>query len=429
MFAGVSCWLFYIAEGSLFVDAQHPLDFQNYLLSHPFTATSVKEFIAGNIFLRYIASGANIVLFLLATTCIVEVLSNNGCFDFMAEWLRTRRPRKLMWMLALLTFIISANLDNLITVVLLFSIIHPLLGTDKLRRIYGTVIVLSATCGGAITVIGDITSLQLWTAELVTPSPYFLTLVIPLVIALAITLALLQSYLPSRVEFTTIALPYRGDDTRLNRWQRLLMLFVGIGGLWSIPTFHRITLLPPFLGAFCVLALLWFVDELCNRQLLRSDLMVRKRLPLALQYTNLQNLLYFIGLLLMFSALCETGLLQMFFGWIMKHTENVYLISLLTTLSAALLGNIPTMLGSISIFNQPDCTSLSAAMGTDGAFWALTSYATAWGSSLLITGSVAGLLLMRMEGASFGWYAKHIMPRVLLGFFVGFLVLMAITWV
>jgi len=36
-------------------------------------------------------------------------------------------------------------------------------------------------------------------------------------------------------------MPYRGDDTNLRVWQRFLMLVVGIGGLWFIPTFHNIT--------------------------------------------------------------------------------------------------------------------------------------------------------------------------------------------
>ena len=60
-----------------------------------------------------IVKGANIVLFLIATTSIVEILNNNGCFDFAAEWMRTRKPRKLLWLLFIFTFVLSANLDNL----------------------------------------------------------------------------------------------------------------------------------------------------------------------------------------------------------------------------------------------------------------------------------------------------------------------------
>ncbi|MDQ9832169.1 hypothetical protein RFY41_03795, partial [Acinetobacter soli] len=35
--------------------------------------------------------------------------------------------------------------------------------------------------------------------------------------------------------------------------------------LWFIPTFHNITKLSPFLGALCVLSVLWIVNEIFNR--------------------------------------------------------------------------------------------------------------------------------------------------------------------
>lgn len=428
MFAGVSCWLLYIAYGVDFVASEHPMEFLAYVSSHAITVHSIKDFISDTLFLKYVAQGANVVLFLLATTTIVEVLSNNGCFDFVAEWLRTRRPKKLMWMLALFTFILSANLDNLLTVVLLLTIVHPLLQTDTLRRMYGTVVILAANCGGVITVIGDMTSLKLWTDGLIAPSEYFLTLVVPVVAALSTILLLLQHNLPSRIEFTTTTLPYRGDDTLLSRPQRLLMLFVGVGGLWFIPTFYRITQMPPFVGALCVLALLWIVDEICNRQLLSSDTMVRRRQPQALQYANLQNLLYFLGLILMFGALAESGLLRQFLHWLLSWCADIYAISFVSAFISAVLGNVPTLLAGVSVFNQPEQLAFPDSMLAEGQFWPLLSYATAFGGSMLSTGTIAGILLMRMEGVSFSWYFRHVTPKVIAGFLVGFLVLVLIQW-
>lgn len=427
MFVGVICWLLYIAHGAEFIINEHPFDFLSYISSHNVTANSVKEFIAGHVFVKYIAQCAGIVLFLLATTSIVEVLHQNGCFDFMNEWLLTRRPRKLMWMLAALTFLLSANLDNLATVVLVLSIVHPLLQNDKLRRIYGTVIVLAANLGGAVTAIGDLTSLKLWTDEHITPSVYFCIMVIPICVALIVTLALLQHNLPQRVEFASTTLPYRGDDTVLNRSQRLLMLFVGIGGLWFIPTFHRITLMPPFVGALCVLAFLWFVNELCNRHLLVSDQMVHRRLPMALQYANLQNLLYFIGIMFMFGALAETGLTDRLANNLCAHGANVYGLGLISTALSALLGNIPILVAGCSIFGETSGQTILSVLDTDGAFWPILSYSTALGGTLLLTGSVTGATLMRIEGVSFGWYFKHVTPKVLAGFFTGFACLIAIA--
>lgn len=67
----------------------------------------------------------------------------------------------------------------------------------------------------------------------------------PMIAAAITMLTLLARSLPPRVELSLDRLPFRGDDTVLTRPQRLLMLLVGIGGLWFIPSFHRITLLPP----------------------------------------------------------------------------------------------------------------------------------------------------------------------------------------
>lgn len=420
MFSGVSTWLLYIAYGPGFVMSGHQVEFLSFVSTASFTTNSVKEFISEHLFIRYVMQAAGIVLFLLATTTIVEVLHQNGCFDFINEWLRTRRPRKLMWMLAAITFVISANLDNLATVVLMLSIMHPLLQNDKQRRIYGTVIVLSASLGGAMTVIGDISSLKLWADGHVTPTPYFLQLVIPVLTTLIVTLLLLQQQLPRRVEFTFTTLPYRGDDTVLNRWQRLLMLFVGFGGLWFIPTFHRITLMPPFVGALCVLALLWFVNELCNRQLMTSDQMVRRRLPMALQYANLQQLLYFVGLIFMFGALAETGLLHSVAERLQLPVPHLAVMGVVTTGLSALCGNLPVLVAGTSLTDGMAAFAPEGVLLCDGAFWPMLSYATSVGGALLATGSVGGLMLMRMENVGFGWYLRHITPKVLAGFVVGF---------
>ena len=422
MFTGVVCWLLFIIYGSDFVSIEHSVDFAVYLKSHLSETFPVKHFIASNIFFKYIVQCANIALFLLATTSIVEVLNNNGCFDFLAEWLKTRKPRKLLWLLAIFTFIVSANLDNLATVVLILSIMHPLLQSEKQRRIYGCVVILAANCGGAITVIGDITSLKLWNDGLITPSVYFLTLCLPVLAALATMLVLMMKGLPSRIEFAMDRLPYRGDDTLLSRSQRLLMLVVGFGGLWFIPSFHRFTLLPPFVGALCVLALLWMVNELCNHQLLASDKMVLRRLPMALQYANLQNILYFVGLTLLFGAVSEAGLFHTFFVWISQHMSNAYVIGLFTACVSSMFGNVPTLLASVEVFNQPHAGVLTALTSTDGYMWPLLSYATMMGGSVLLTGSISGVLLMRMEDISFRWYLRHIAPKVIAGFVVGFIV-------
>ncbi len=425
MFMGVLCWLIYIGYGTHFVVAQHQIDFLSYLSDNAITSSSVKEFIATSLFFRYITRAAEVVLYLIATMSIVEVLNNNGCFDFMQEWLRTRSARRYLFVLAGMTFLLSANLDNLTSVCVMLGIMHTMVANERQRMTFGAVIVVAASCGGAFTVIGDVTSLTFWVNGLISPTAYATATALPCTAAMLTVLLLVLRSLPARLSLTHTTPPYRGDDTILTRTQRLLLLFVGIGGLWFIPTFHRITLMPPFVGALCVLSLLWIVNELCNSRLIGSDLMVRKREHQSLQYANLQHILFFIGLTLAFGAIRETGLFNRFFEWSTTELNDIYIISAGMGALSAVFNNVTTVVANISIFT-PDVIQmhdgLTANYGENGHFWPLLSFSTALGSQLLSIGTMAGFALMRLEGVTLRWYVRHISGKVLAGWLVGLFV-------
>lgn len=153
MFMGTVGWVLYICYGTDFVMSQYPHDYSVFLGGIPSTSSLAKSYIASNIFLKYVGRGAEIVLFLLATMTIVEILNNNGCFDFISKWIKTRNSHKLLWAMAVTTFIISANLDNLTTTMMMLVIMHKLLPNRRQRMIYGCAIVIAANCGGACLVI------------------------------------------------------------------------------------------------------------------------------------------------------------------------------------------------------------------------------------------------------------------------------------
>ena len=108
----------------------------------------VKYFIYEKVFLQYVGQAAAIVLFLLATMTITEILNNNGCFDFIASWIRTRNPNRLLWSITVATFILSANLDTLTTSVVMLVLMHNIVKNRRQRMLIGCAIVLAATCGG-----------------------------------------------------------------------------------------------------------------------------------------------------------------------------------------------------------------------------------------------------------------------------------------
>ena len=428
MFVGVVGWILYMLDGTHFVMSEHPDEFSLFLNGNNASVSNVKEFIAQTVFLKYITKACEIVLFMLATMTIVDVLNSNGCFDFIAGWLRTRNTKRLLWSIAGFTFLLSANLDNFTTTSMMLVIMHSLVRETRHRMMFGSVIVIAATCGGAFTAIGDLTSLALWVHGAITPTAYSASLIFPTLIALAVPTYLVGRKLPVRLDSISSAPIYRGDDTTLSPWQRILMLTVGIGGLWFIPTFHRITHLSPFVGAFCVLSLLWIVHELCNRKLMNSDQMIFHRLPRALQYGNIQTMLFFIGISLAIGAINETGALSSLSLWLNSYIHNIYILSLCLGAISSVLDSVVLVVSNISLFpvlepgqmaRGSSDVGYSSAFVQDGSFWHLLGYCSALGGCVLTIGSMSGFALMRMEKVTFGWYVRHISGKVLLGWLLG----------
>ena len=418
MFLGTVGWVVYVCWGADFVADQHPLDYQEWLNGAEPTSEKVKLFIYNNVFLNYVGKAAAIVMFLLATMSIVEILNNNGCFDFITEWIRTRNSKRLLWTISLATFILSANLDNLTTATMMLVIMHNILQNSRQRMLVGSAIVLAANAGGSFTVIGDPIGLILWDGGAVTASRFSAYLLIPALVAWIIPTILINRQLPDRLDTAWNPSPYRGDDTRLNRWQRVVMLIVGIGGLWFIPTFHNITKLAPFLGALCVLSVLWVVNEAFNRKLMKADQMAQRRIPRALQYGALQQMLFVMGIMLGMGVVTETGVWSDVAGWFDTYIHDIWLMGILAGMLSSVVDSFTIAISNISLY-----TLGGGALGTNGAYWSVVAYTTAIGGCLLTIGSISGLALMNMEHVRLGWYVKHMTPKVLLGWIIGFIIL------
>ncbi len=434
IFAGTVGWVLYICFGMDFVTSQHAYEFSHFLHPEglgelPANSITVKNFIARYIFLPYVGKAAEIVLFLLATMTIVEILSNNGCFDFIRQLLRTRKSKKMLWILGTVTFIISANLDNLTTTVMMLTIMHSIIPSRRLRMFYGSAILLAANCGGALTVIGNPEGLVLWNMGAVTATHFSMSLILPCLVAWLIPTYLISRNLPERVETEWIVMPYRGDDTRLNAWQRLLMLFVGIGGLWFIPTFHGITQLSPFLGALCVLSVLWIVNEIFNRKLMNMDAMVNLRTPRVLQYGVIQMILFVMGIMLAIGVVKETGAFDGIITYfnISESTPNVWLHGVMAGLVSTVLDNFATAMNFFSLpdlVGQDDLVSdLVTAYSTNGIYWQVIAYCVMAGGNILGIGTISGLALMKMEHMHMGWFFRNIGWKALLGGVVGLVIM------
>jgi len=413
IFIATAGWVVYICYGTDFVMSQHADEYGRFLAGTSPSSEAVKYFIYDNIFLKYVGEAASVVLFLLATMTIVEILNNNGCFDFISEWIRTRNSKRLLWTITIATFLISANLDNLTTTTMMLVIMHKIVQSRRQRMLIGCAIVLAANCGGCFTVIGDPVGVILWERGAITPTHFSAYLALPALVAWIVPTIFINRELPDRLDTEWAMAPYRGDDTNLNRWQRLLMLIVGIGGLWFIPTFHRITKLSPFLGALCVLSVLWVVNELFNRKLMNADQVIHRQIPRVLQYGSLQQILFVMGIMLGMGVVCETGVFNDVAQWI-DHYGNIWVVAAVSGVLSSIVDTFTIAMTDVSLY--PIGTGDFAANGT---YWKLIPFCTAVGGCLTMVGSICGIALMKMEHIHLGWYLNNITWKVLIGALAG----------
>ena len=426
VFACTLGWVLYISFGADFGESRHMEGYQSFLAGIQPNSVVVKQYIAKHIFLPYLGQAASIALFLLATMSIVNILHTNGCFDFLALWIRTKNSRLLLWKLTAFTFLISANLDNISAIVLMLTVTNIILPRTKDRKLYGSMVLLAVIFGGALTVIGDPVGLVLWNKGAITASNYTLAMALPCFIAWALPTFIVSMRLPENVDIERPSLPYRGDDTNLKVWQRFIMFLVGIGGLWFIPTFTAITQLPPFLGALCTLSLLWIVNEVFNHTLFNNQ---KRRIsyddtPQKMQYNSIQQILYIIGVMLAVAVVTETGAMHWFAEQIDTLIGNIWIIGGITALISTILDSFASCVTMISLH---EVSSTLPYYSVNGAYWKVLSFGTAVGGSILAIGSISGIVMMQMQSISLKWYFRHITPLTLLSGILAFVALCIIA--
>ena len=386
LFCGVCGWVMYMCVGPHYIQSLHGMDFMNYLGDGAYSVRAVNEYIYQHVFVRHMVQMCCIVMYLLATMAIVEVLSGNECFDFMVNWCRVKTKWRLTCTLAACSFLLSANLDNLSSAVIMLTILGKLVINPRQRCLLGAIVVIATSCGGCFGVIPT------W---------------------------LIGRMLPEHVDLKRPSLFFRGDSSALPVWQRAVMLFLGLYGLWFVPTFHRLTMLPPFLGALCVLGVLWVVNEVFNRKRILSAQPISLTGTRSLQYEMIQMIMFFVGVSLCVNLLVEVGAMRHVAEVCDTYIHNIYLLSVVIGLVSAFMDNIALVMTSISIFPimevQNTMPDYLAAFAQNGQYWHLVALSGCVGGCLLPIGSTSGYALMKHDGVGIWWYFKFITGKVFVG--------------
>ena len=368
---------------------------------------------------RHLGSTATTLFFLMGAMTIVELVDQNGGFNFVRDTMQTRSKKKLLWRIAFMTFFLSAILDNLTTSIVMIMILRKLVSDKKDRIIYASLVIIAANSGGAFSPIGDVTTIMLWNKGVITAAGVIKEVLLPSIISLVIPAYVLSLSLKGELSFTAEQ-AQSVQASELTAGQRKTIFFLGVGGLIFVPIFKSITHLPPFVGILLVLGILWTVTELFYAHLkgVEEKGAMQKRVTNMLSRIDMSTILFFLGILMAVACLESIGVLTML-GTGLNNTfdGNHYIITGIIGVLSSIVDNVPLVAGCIGMYP----VAPTGDMAVDGIFWQLLAYCAGVGGSMLIIGSAAGVVVMGLEKITFGWYMKHISWIAFVGYILGIL--------
>lgn len=406
---GSVCWALYALgfEHLLPLD-QVPAWFVEEANSEGIAGVEVaRSYLVDGQFLHLVAETAYILFFLMGAMTIVELVDVHEGFSLITDRIQSREKVTLLWVIAWLTFFVSAILDNLTTTIVMVSLLRKVVSHRDTRLLFMGVVVIAANAGGAWTVIGDVTTTMLWIKHKITTVAVMRDLLVPSIACLLVPLLVISRALRGELD-TPAPAPSTSEQGGIQTWHRALFLGLGLFGLLSVPAFKAYTHLPPFVGMMVSLSVLWFVSEMVGHTL-DEEVRSTTGVVAVLKRVDMSTILFFLGILLAVGSLSATGLLGGLAAWLDQTVASRDVVAVVIGLVSAVVDNVPLVAAGIEMYQMP----------ADDRFWMLLALCAGTGGSCLIIGSAAGVAAMGLERINFIWYATRIAPLALLGYLAG----------
>lgn len=404
----VACWTLYMFDPMQYLTAIH--GYTGDLSGMAAAVTSIIQ--------EHLGDTSTTLFFLMGAMTIVEVVDQNGGFNWVRKVMKTKSKRALLWRIAFLTFILSAILDNLTTSIVMIMILRKLVTERSDRLIYASLVIIAANSGGAFSPIGDVTTIMLWNKGLITAVGVISEILVPSLVSMVIPAFILQYHLKGKLQMPEMKESAETTAGALTERQRKAVFWIGVGGLMFVPVFKSITHLPPFVGILLVLGVLWTTTELFYSHLQHGHDTegTQKRVTNLLSRVDMSTILFFLGILMAVSCLAEVGVLTaMGDGLNTIFDGNHYLVTGIIGVLSSIVDNVPLVAGCMGMYP----VAAAGDMAVDGIFWQLLAYCAGVGGSMLIIGSAAGVVVMGLEKITFGWYMKRITWIAFVGYLAG----------
>lgn len=367
--------------------------------------------------IHHLGETAEILFFLLGAMTIVEIVDKHDGFSIITDRITTTSKRKLLWIISILTFFMSAVLDNLTTSIVMCALLRKLVGDKNTRWFFAGMVILAANAGGAWSPIGDVTTIMLWIKGNITAGNIILETIIPSLVSLLVPVAIIGMTMKGKLERPEKT--ESEETSTVTRKQSLIILIMGVALLLFVPFFKTITHLPPYLGILFGLGILWITTEIMHKN--NPSNYSRLNVTAIIQKVDVPSVLFFLGILMAVSCLNEAGHLGLLAG-ALNELGNVYVINVVIGALSSIIDNVPLVAAAMGMYPVVPVelvTEATKAFMVDGAFWEGLAYCAGTGGSLLIIGSAAGVAVMGMEKIDFIWYLKKISLWALVGYLAG----------
>jgi Na+/H+ antiporter NhaD/arsenite permease-like protein len=364
---------------------------------------------------------AEIVFFLLGAMTIVTLIEDYQGFRVITDLITTTDKKKLLWVISILTFFLSALLDNMTTAIVMVALLRKLIADQKERWLYAGMVILAANAGGAWSPIGDVTTIMLWIGGQVTTVNIMVKTIIASLVCMVVPVLIVGATLKGDIQRPEES--HSGVEVPVHL--RKIILFMGIGALVFVPIFKTITHLPPYLGMLFGLAVLWITTEIISRKYEKEG----HKLPTAvstLEHIDTPTILFFLGILMAVSCLKVSGILAGLAGGLNSafgvEAPGFFFIDLIIGVLSSVIDNVPLVAAAMGMY---PISGMEVDFAVNHPFWEFLAYCAGTGGSLLIIGSAAGVAVMGMEKIDFIWYLKKITLLALAGYIAGALVFIA----
>ena len=360
-----------------------------------------------DVLLHHLGKTAEILVFLIGAMTIVEIIDLHMGFEILKDWVYTKKKKRLLWIISILAFFLSAIIDNLTATIVLVTLLRKLVHKRDERLWYAGMIVIAANAGGAWSPIGDVTTTMLWIGEKVSTYGLIINLVIPSVVCMVIPTFVASFLPPFKGEIT---LDVESMEDKKDLLSSKTMLFLGLGAIVFVPIFKTVTHLPPYMGMMLGLGVVWLVSEYIHPEEDFTD--ERRHLysaHKALSRIEMSSILFFLGILMAVGALESLGTLIHLAEQLDAAIPNQDIVVMLLGVGSAIIDNVPLVAASMGMYGQP----------MDAKLWHFIAYAAGTGGSMLIIGSAAGVAAMGMERIDFLWYLRKMAWLALIGFLAG----------